>query len=204
MFLNLQIFVFFSQHPVSNEEIANRIISGILVIKPNIKSFTENGIIWEDGTKTENVDNVVLSTGYIFGYNVVEDGNLIPVKNNEVPTLYKYMFPTDLADHNTLGVIGTFQVSFFEDFFNSIIFKPVGSIMPIAEMQARVFFHAFDGQLKLPSRETMLKDIHGKREANRKRYVASLRHTIQVFYKIRNFHSNSRLILWNSWMNLEI
>lgn len=82
-----------------------------MVVKPNIKSFTETGVVWDDGTKTEHVDNVVLATGYIFGYDVVEDGNLIPVQNNEV-TLYKYMFPVDLADHNTLAVIGTFQVSF--------------------------------------------------------------------------------------------
>lgn len=93
-----------------NEELPNRLISGLLVIKPDIKSFTENGVVWEDNTVTEHVDNVVLSTGYVFGYNVVENGKLIPVQNNEVPTLYKYMFPADLADHNTLGVIGTFQV----------------------------------------------------------------------------------------------
>lgn len=54
--------------------------------------------------------------------------------------------------------------------------------MPISEMQARVFFHAFNGHLKLPTREAMLKDIHDKREANKERYVASMRHTIQVFF----------------------
>lgn len=105
--------MFFSQHPTVNEEISNRLISGLLVVKPNIKSFTENGIVWEDGTITQKVDNVVLSTGYLFGYDILEDGNLIPIKDNEVPTLYKYIFPADLADHNTLGVIGTFQVIMF-------------------------------------------------------------------------------------------
>lgn len=67
-------------------------------------------MIWQDGSVTENVDNVVLATGYQFGYDFVENGKLIPVENNEVPTLYKYIFPTDLTDHNTLGIIGTFQV----------------------------------------------------------------------------------------------
>jgi len=137
-------------------------------MKPNIQSFTENGIIWEDGTVTEQVDNVVLSTGYLFGYPIVENDTLIPVKNNEVPTLYKYIWPADLADHNTLGIIGTFQ--------------PVGSIMPIAEMQARVFFNVLDGKTKLPNEQQMLEDIRQKREANSKRYVKSLRHTIQVDY----------------------
>lgn len=60
--------------------------------------------------------------------------------------------------------------------------------MPISEMQARVFFHSFAGHIKLPKRENMLKDINDKREANRKRYVASLRHTIQVFKKFKLFY----------------
>lgn len=67
----------------------------------------------KDGSVTEKVDNVVFATGYVFGYNIVEKGELIQVKNNEVSTLYKYIFPINLAKHNTLGVIGTFQVGFF-------------------------------------------------------------------------------------------
>lgn len=52
--------------------------------------------------------------------------------------------------------------------------------MPIAEMQSRVFFDVLDGRTKLPSKEHMLKEMIQKREENKKRYVDSLRHTIQV------------------------
>lgn len=34
---------------------SNRLISGLMKIKPNIKEFTEHGVIWEDGTTTEHV-----------------------------------------------------------------------------------------------------------------------------------------------------
>lgn len=47
-------------------------------------------------------------------------------------------------------------------------------------MQARVFFSVLDGETKLPSSEKMSEDIQSKREAIRKRYVSTPRHTIQV------------------------
>jgi len=157
---------FLAQHPTLNEELPNRMISGTLKVKPNISSFTEDGIIWEDDTETKHVDNVVLCTGYLFRFSILEHGQLIPVQNNEVPTLYKFLWPVELTDHNTLGIVGLFQ--------------PVGSIMPVAEMQARVFFNVLNGKTILPSREEMLAEILRRREKNAKRYVISLRHTIQV------------------------
>ncbi|VDO40593.1 unnamed protein product [Haemonchus placei] len=60
--------------------------------------------------------------------------------------------------------------------------QPVGSIMPIAEMQARVFFSVLSGESTLPSADEMRKDMLAKREAMKKQYVASYRHTIQVDY----------------------
>ncbi|KAI1707994.1 flavin-binding monooxygenase-like domain-containing protein [Ditylenchus destructor] len=155
------------QQPTVNETISNRIISGLLAVKPNIQSFTEHGIVWDDGSVTEHVDNVILCTGFLIEYPMLENGTLVPVTpNNEVPTLYKFTWPANLADHNTLAIIGNLQ--------------PIGSIMPIAEMQARVFFDVLAGRTKLPTEEDMFQDIHRKRDAMDRRYVKSLRHTIQV------------------------
>ncbi|KIH62797.1 Flavin-binding monooxygenase-like protein [Ancylostoma duodenale] len=81
------------------------------------------------------------------------------------------MFPTETADHNSLAVIGLIQ--------------PVGSIMPISEMQARVFYENLFGQHKIPGSEEMKKSIREKREELEARYVHSPRHTIQI----RFFHS---------------
>ncbi|CAI5445169.1 unnamed protein product [Caenorhabditis angaria] len=157
-----------SAHPTANDELPNRIANGtIRVKKSGIKEFTENGIIFENGSKVDNIDEVILATGYSFNFNIVEDGNLIPVTEHRLDA-YKYIYPIQLSDHNSLGLIGLIQ--------------PVGSIMPISEMQARVFLEHWAGNVKLPNREVMLNDITSKRNEMSKRYVDSRRHTIQVDY----------------------
>ncbi|CAJ0584989.1 unnamed protein product, partial [Mesorhabditis spiculigera] len=154
----------FGAHPTVNDELPNRIACGMVRIKPNISEFKGNTLVFEDGSRVENVDDVVLATGYSFSFPTLEKGNLIPVKDNEV-SLYKYMYPMDI-EHNTLAVIGLIQ--------------PLGSIMPISEMQARVFLSVLTGESKLPSRDEMKKDSEMKRRMMAGRFVKSRRHTIQV------------------------
>ncbi|KHJ97124.1 Flavin-binding monooxygenase-like protein [Oesophagostomum dentatum] len=156
----------FGGHTTQNDELAFRLASGTVVVKPNIDRFTEHDVYFSDGSKVENIDYVVLSTGYDITFPDVENGELLKVDNNQVE-LYKYVFPLD-QPHNTLGVIGLIQA--------------LGSIMPIAEMQARVFFSMLSGETKLPSTSEMRKDIIAKRESMKRQYVDSSRHTIQVDY----------------------
>jgi hypothetical protein len=54
--------------------------------------------------------------------------------------------------------------------------------MPIAERQSELIAHELTGTYAPPPVAKMQKDIDRKREAMRKRYVASKRHTIQVDY----------------------
>ncbi|KAI6187355.1 Dimethylaniline monooxygenase [N-oxide-forming] [Aphelenchoides besseyi] len=154
-------------HPTVNDELPNRLACGSVIVKPNIRSFTEHGLIFEDGSIIEPVDEVIMSTGYSFGFPLAEGGKLIPVEENKV-SLYKLMYPMQTAEHNTLAVIGLIQ--------------PLGSIMPIAELQARFFFDVFIGRTKLPSRSKMEAEIRKRRDAMAARYVESRRHTIQVDY----------------------
>lgn len=65
-------------------------------MKPNIGTFAEWDVTFEDGTVVRNVDTVIFATGYSFDFAVVEDGNLIPVVDNQV-TLYQYMYPPELS-----------------------------------------------------------------------------------------------------------
>jgi dimethylaniline monooxygenase (N-oxide forming) len=81
----------FSAHQTLNDELPNRIISGGVIVKANVAEFTETGAIFEDGTKIDNLDAVVLATGYIFGFPFI-DKSVIEVKANKV-NLYKYIFP---------------------------------------------------------------------------------------------------------------
>ncbi|NP_001380215.1 Flavin-containing monooxygenase [Caenorhabditis elegans] len=152
-------------HITVNDELPNRIASGTVRVKPGIKSFTETSIHFEDGTFVENVDEVILATGFSFHFNLIENGNLVKVDENKTDA-FKYMFPMATADKNTLAVIGLVQV--------------IGSIMPISEMQARVYLESFAAGRELPSKEEMFHNVIAKRQQMANRYVESRRHTIQV------------------------
>lgn len=111
-----------AQHPTANDELPNRIISGSVKVKPNVRKFTKTGVEFEDGTFEDGIDVVILATGYKFGFPFL-DKSVIEVVNNRIE-LYKNMFPPDL-EKNTLACIGFIQV--------------LGSIFTVSEQQARLF-----------------------------------------------------------------
>ncbi|XP_077134649.1 flavin-containing monooxygenase 5-like [Ranitomeya variabilis] len=153
------------QHPTVNDDLPNRIISGFVQVRPNIKEFTETGVIFEDGTIEENIDAVIFATGYSFSFSFCEE-SVLSVQKNKV-SLYKYMFPYHL-EKPTLAVVGLIQ--------------PEGAIMPISELQCRLATRVFKGLVQLPDKENMTKDIVMKKYLMSNRYVDSQRHTIQVNY----------------------
>lgn len=155
----------FSQHPTVNDDLPNRILSGTIQVKPNIRRFQGSSVEFDDGSVAESIDLVVFATGYKFSYPFLAN-HVVSVADNKV-SLYKYVFPPEL-DRPTLAIIGLVQ--------------PLGAIMPISEMQARWATRVFKGLIKLPSVAVMHKDIKCKEEMMAKRYVSSQRHTIQVDY----------------------
>ena len=111
---------FFSQHPMVNDDLPNRIANGGVILKPNIKRVTSTGVEFEDGTVVEDIDTIILATGYVFGFPFIDE-SVLKVNDNKV-NLFKYEWIPDLS-HPTLAVIGCIQ--------------PWGAIMPISELQAR-------------------------------------------------------------------
>lgn len=152
-------------HPTVNDDLPNRIISGNVIIKPDVKRFTESAVEFDDGTTEDDIDVVFLATGYIFGFPFL-DKSVLEVKENRVH-LYKWMFPPDL-EHDTLAVIGCIQ--------------PLGAIMPISEQQCRLYARVLKGKVKLPPPDVKWQDIKEKVTDMAKHYVKSQRHTIQVNY----------------------
>ncbi|KAH9514067.1 Cyclopentanone 1,2-monooxygenase (CPMO) [Bulinus truncatus] len=150
-------------HPTVNDELPNRIAAGMIKVKPNIQSFTEKGVAFEDGTFEDNIDLVVFATGYKVEYPFI-DKDVVQVRQNKVD-LYKYMWLPELTKQ-TIAFLAVCQ--------------PLGAMFPIAEMQSRLAARVFKGEVKLPSSKNMMKDIRAKENANRCRYVDSQRHTIQV------------------------
>lgn len=150
-----------SAHPTVNDDLPNQIINGRVVIKPNIKRFSAKSVKFEDGSE-EEVDAVILATGYVFKFPFLPD---LKVEKNEV-SLYKNVFSPYIGHASSMAIIGLVQ--------------PVGSTIPIAEMQSRWAVRVFKGLTNLPSKEEMIRDITLKKQSLSKRYVTSQRHTIQV------------------------
>ncbi|KAG8517656.1 Dimethylaniline monooxygenase [N-oxide-forming] 5 [Galemys pyrenaicus] len=153
-----------SQHPTVNDELPNRIISGVVKVKGNVKEFTETAAIFEDGSKEEDIDAVIFATGYSFAFPFLDDS--VKVVNNKV-SLYKKVFPPNL-EKPTLAIIGLIQ--------------PLGAIMPISELQGRWVTQVFKGTKTLPSQSEMKREIAKAQEEIAKRYVDTPRHTIQGDY----------------------
>ncbi|KAK2145834.1 hypothetical protein LSH36_654g01070 [Paralvinella palmiformis] len=156
---------FDSQHPMVNDELPNRIASGTITIKPDVKKIGPTSVEFVDGSLEDDIDAIILATGYNFGFPFI-DHPALEVKDNVV-NLYKYVFPPDIQP-STLAVIGCVQ--------------PLGAVMPISEIQCRWAVRVFKGLSSLPSSDAMWTDIRNKQRDLSERYVKSRRHTIQVEY----------------------
>ncbi|XP_070532004.1 flavin-containing monooxygenase 5-like [Ptychodera flava] len=151
------------EHPTINDFLPNEILSGCVKVKANVKKFLKTSVVFEDDTVEEDIDEVIMATGYTFGFPFLDE-SVIKVYKNENP-LYKYQYPPHLK-HGTLSIIGFAQ--------------PIGPINAISELQCRWATLVLKGLLKLPPKEKMMADIQKKKDVMAARYVKSQRHTIQV------------------------
>ncbi|XP_032854584.2 dimethylaniline monooxygenase [N-oxide-forming] 4-like isoform X2 [Tyto alba] len=131
---------------IVNEELPFCLLSGTIVLKPNVKEFTESSAVFEDGTTEENIDVVLFATGYIFSFPFLEDSVRSLFDDNR--SLYKRIFPPQL-EKPTLAIIGLVQLT--------------GSVMVGAEMQARWVTGIFAGWNKLPPTSRMMADVLKKK-----------------------------------------
>lgn len=156
----------FQQHPTINDALANRVLSGRLVVKGDLEEVTDTGVRFRGEAEDTKVDDIVLATGYDIKFPFLND-SLLKVEGNRLQ-LFKYVFPAHLARPETLSFLGYIQ--------------PLGAINPIAEIQARWVVQVLLGNSQLPSKEEMLSDVERTESEQRRRYVHSARHTIQVDY----------------------
>ncbi|XP_053103230.1 flavin-containing monooxygenase 3 [Hemicordylus capensis] len=154
------------KEPVFNDDLPGRITCGTVIIKPNVKEFTETSAIFEDGTMQEGLDYVIFATGYSFAYPFMDDETILKSRNNEV-TLYKSVLPPRL-EKPTMAVIGLVQ--------------SLGAAIPTADLQARWATRVFKGLFKLPSESSMMDDIDEKMGKKLKWYGQS--DTIQTDYVV--------------------
>ena len=61
--------------------------------------------------------------------------------------------------------------------------QPLGAVMPIAEAQAKLIAELLAGDYALPSAEVMQREMEREDARQRRRYVASPRHTMQIDFE---------------------
>uniref|UniRef100_A0A6Q2WXL8 Flavin-containing monooxygenase n=1 Tax=Esox lucius TaxID=8010 RepID=A0A6Q2WXL8_ESOLU len=154
---------FFAQIPVVNDDLPGRIISGRVLIKPNIREVRGSSVVFEDGSVVDKVDVVVFATGYNYNYPFLPSGLLA---NSGLPLcLYRHVFPLGLA-RPSLAIVG--------------FVCNLGAINPLAEMQARWATRIFKGLLTLPPEKAMLQDIKRDTSTLQNRFACLERHPLQV------------------------
>jgi dimethylaniline monooxygenase (N-oxide forming) len=111
----------------------------------------------------EEIDAIIYATGYEIRFPFLKP-KVLDIQNNDL-RLYCRVVP---PDHPGLYFVGFVQ--------------PLGSLPPLAELQAIWIANLLTGRSRLPGRNIMLKEIESYRRSLEKRYVDSPRHTIQVDY----------------------
>lgn len=146
-----------------SDELPTRILYGTITVKPNVKEFTTTGVIFEDGTKVDELDTVILATGFNFSFPFLEK-SIVRIENS-FPYLHELVFPVDLSP-STLAVIGLVQ--------------PFGSLPPILEMQTRWAARVFAGQCKLPTSAEMTATAVRKLNFLKRNFPDSAKYSLQI------------------------
>jgi dimethylaniline monooxygenase (N-oxide forming) len=151
-------------HPTVSSEFLPRLGHGDITAKPNIDRFTGGRRVrFVDGSEAE-VDLVVYCTGYKITFPFF-DPAVFAAPDNRLP-LYRRVAAVERP--------GLYFVGFIQ---------PLGPIMPIAEAQAEWIADLLSGRAGLPRAGEMRIEIDSEEEKQRKRFVASKRHTVEVdFY----------------------
>ncbi|XP_030583130.1 dimethylaniline monooxygenase [N-oxide-forming] 5-like isoform X1 [Archocentrus centrarchus] len=155
---------FFAQIPVVNDDLPARIISGRVVVKPNVREFCGSSVVFVDDT-IDKVDVVVFATGYNYSFPFLPSA--LQAKCGYRLQLYKHVFPPALTCP-TLAVVG-----FIHGF---------GAINPLAEMQARWATRVFKGLIALPTSKNMMAEIEKDTRTMHQKFACSERNPLQVDY----------------------
>lgn len=152
---------FLESNPVIGTSILQHIDTGRVIVKNNVKRFSENAVEFEDGSM-EEIDVVIQATGFVISNPFIDD-EIMGKENSNRVRLYKHVFPTK---HSNLAFIG--------------LVKPNGSLLPVAELQARWASRVFSGKAHLPSLGEMRDQADIDWQHHQKQYIDRPRTAIAV------------------------
>ncbi|XP_074764356.1 flavin-containing monooxygenase 1-like [Athene noctua] len=144
------------REPVLNDDLPSYILTGRITIKPGVKEFKDNSVVFHNCPEEEPIDIVVFCTGYNVSFPFLEEA-IIKVENKHA-SLYKYVFPTHLQ-RPTLAILG--------------LIKTLGAMMPVTEVQARWVTRVFKGLCRLPPQCLMEKEVNEKKKNQVRRFGLS-------------------------------
>ncbi|GFT87469.1 dimethylaniline monooxygenase 5 [Nephila pilipes] len=159
-------FPVFCKDPSINDSLPSKLISGSVVLKKNVKYFTENGVMFEGDEKITEIDTVIMATGYEWKFPFLEEDIVTTEKDGRI-NLYKCMWSPNLK-HQSLVIIG--------------FVLPFGPGFPLGEIQCRWVAQVFSGKVKLPNKDIMMKDIINRHKENVKRYRPGEKISVRVDY----------------------
>jgi dimethylaniline monooxygenase (N-oxide forming) len=154
----------FEAHPTVSSEFLPRLGHGDITAKPNIERFAGGRTVrFVDGTE-EEIDLVVYCTGYKITFPFFRP-EVLAAPDNKLP-LFRRVVSVERPGLYFIGFI-----------------QPLGPIMPLAEAQVEWIADVLAGRARLPAPAEMRKEIAVEEAKQRKRFVASKRHTVEVdFY----------------------
>ncbi|XP_076099668.1 dimethylaniline monooxygenase [N-oxide-forming] 2-like isoform X1 [Mytilus galloprovincialis] len=146
-----------------SDDLPTRILYGTITVKPNVKEFAANSVTFEDGTTADNLDAIILATGFKFSFPFLKD-SIVRIENH-FPYLHELVFPVDLS-RPTLAIIGLVQ--------------PFGALPPILEMQTRWAARVFSGNCQLPPASVMKLMATKKHEFMKNHFPESPKYCLQI------------------------
>jgi len=157
-------------HPTISTEFPALVKSGDIVMKPGFTLARGGQAFFSDGSAVD-ADAIIFCTGYRVEFPFFDHDHL-NAKDNAFPLFFR----TFHAQNRHVFFVGLLQT--------------IGAVMPVAEAQARAIALHLSGKYNLPSEAEMQSNINQHEQQMARRFVPSLRHTMQVVPE--QFHPSLR------------
>jgi hypothetical protein len=151
------------EHATISQELLSHVGHGWIRVKPNVRSLDGGRVSFEDGTSIP-CDAIVYATGYRTRFPFL-DPTVFAVRDGDA-RLYRRIAAPDRPGLYFAGLI-----------------QPIGATIPLVEHQGRWLAAVLAGELRLPDRATMEREIDRNRARIRRRYVDSVRYTLEVDFR---------------------
>jgi|SRR5690625_1037970 len=152
------------EHATLSQDLLSYLGHGWIRMKPNVELLDGEEVLFTDGTR-EQVDAIIYATGYRTTFPFLDPATFA-VEEGVPPALYRRIVSVEQPGLFFAGLV-----------------QPIGPTIPLVEIQARWMASLLSGQITLPAREEMQKEVEEHRAAVARRYLKSPRYTLEVDFR---------------------